>query len=403
MTPTTEQQIPQDNQSEKALLSCLCQDHGLIYEITVNLFWNAANRIIFEAVERLGKNSKVKTLDFQVLKTEVGRSGQLEDCGGIEYLNEIWGFCPAPSAWAYYRDSLESCRLHREAVIAAMQILKAESSEEAQKAVADLSKSSAMVTGSIRPIKSLLFDTIDWMERNAQRRSRPFVKFGIRELDNMVWIEPGNQIVISANTGGGKTALATQAVVQSTGTSWAIFSMEMQGEAIAERMIANGGPVSLGGLRSGKLQPWEHNNMDSAITKLRERKIWVEDRATTVEKIASTCRSLQLAHGLDAIVVDYLQLIVPSGKAPDSRQEQVAQISRALKLLASELKIAVLTMSQLNDDGRLRESRAIGHDADVVLRISEEKDGQAIWIDKHRNGARGKVSVNFNGQYVRFE
>ena len=115
--------------------------------------------------------------------------------------------------------------------------------------------------------------------------------------------------------------------------------------------------------------------------------------------IANTCRALQKSHGLDAIVVDYLQLVTPSVRQKESRQEQVAEISRSLKNLAMELKIAVITMSQLNDDGRLRESRAIGQDADIVLRISENE----ISIDKHRNGPKGSVPIRFVGQYVRFE
>jgi replicative DNA helicase len=397
MSPT-EQQIPQDVTSEKALLSCLLQDPRLISEVPVHMFWIASHRIIYEALERLIANFRVKTIDFPVVKTEIANRGQTEDAGGTEYLNEIWGFLDSPSVWAYYLDNLDLVRRHREAVMGAMEIQSAGTAEEAIATLQKLSSVPQFVQGSMRHIKDVLRSLPDFLEERAMKRS-PVVQFGIPELDKAVWVGRGSQVVICAETGGGKTSLAAQAVAATQTRKWAIFSLEMESEAIVARIAANVGSIALHRLYRGELLPNEWISWKEVGEDLTERHVWMDDRQFTVSQIAAICRNLQKSQGLDAIVVDYLQLVTPSDRKKESRQEQVAEISRSLKNLAMELKIAVITMSQLNDEGRLRESRAIGQDADVVLRITEKE----ISIDKHRNGARGSIPIKFVGEFVRFE
>ncbi len=394
----TEQQIPQDLISEKALMSCLLGNPALLSEIPVNMFWMASHRIVYESIQRLAKNPKVKQMDFAVLRTDISSRSQLEDAGGVEYLNEIWGFCPTPSAWAYYRDNLDLVRRHREAVLVAMEVQRAESSEEALMAMDNLTRGAQFVPGTMRHISEVLKSLPDYLENRAIQRNS-VVRFGIQKLDEILWIGKGSQVVICAETGGGKTSLAAQAVAASENQKWGIFTLEMEAEAIVARLAANVGSIALNRLYRGSLTPPEWQSWKELSEDFKERKIWLDDRQTTVAQIGNVCRALQRSHGLDAIVVDYLQLVTPSVRHKDSRQEQVAEISRSLKNLAMELKIAVITMSQLNDEGRLRESRAIGQDADIVLRITESE----ISIDKHRNGARGSVPVRFVGPHVRFE
>lgn len=394
----TEQQIPQDLTSEKALISCLLQSPKLLSDIPINCFWHAGHRIIYETVERLVANPRVKTIDFPLVRTDLDHRGQLIDAGGVDYLNELWAFCPAPEAWAYYRDNLDLVRRHREAVLGAFEIQSATSPEEALAAVEKLSRGGQFVNGSMRHIRDVLKGLPDYLEDRAMKKS-PVFQFGIKELDETIWVARGNQVVISAETGGGKTSLAAQAVAVSQTRRWAIFSLEMESEAIVARLAANVGSIGLSRLYRGELLPTELMSWREVGEDFAERHVWMDDRQFTVSQIAAVCRNLQKAHGLDAIVVDYLQLVTPSERRKESREQQVAEISRSLKNLAMELKIAVITMSQLNDEGRLRESRAIGQDADVVLRIT----GDEIIIDKHRNGPRRSIPVKFEGQFVRFE
>jgi replicative DNA helicase len=135
--------------------------------------------------------------------------------------------------------------------------------------------------------------------------------------------------------------------------------------------------------------------------------VWIEDEhPIDARYVASKCRALAARGGLSLVVVDYLQLVSPAvaGKRDSSREREVAEISRALKSLALELNVVVLALSQLNDAGQLRESRAIGQDADIVLHIAGEDDGkpERIEIQKHRNGPRCQVPVNFDGRFMRF-
>lgn len=394
----TDTQIPQDLTSEKALLSCILQNPGLISEIPIQMFWVAAHRIIYEAVERLMANHRVKVIDFPVVKTEISRLNQLEDSGGVHYLNEVWGFCPAPSAWVYYRDNLDLVRRHREAVLGAIEIQNAGTAEDAISALEKLSQGPQFIQGSLRHISDVLKSLPNYLENHSLNR-QPVARFGIEKLDELVWISKGCQVVIAGETAGGKTSLATQMVAASELRKWAFFSLEMSAEAIVARLAASIGSINLSHLYRSELLPTEFSAWRDIEEDFSSRPVWFDDRQFSVAKIAAICRSLQKAYGLDAIVVDYLQLITPSDRRRDSREQQVAEISRSLKNLAMELKIAVITMSQLNDEGRLRESRAIGQDADVVLRITREE----IIIDKQRNGPRGSVKIKFNGEYTRFE
>jgi replicative DNA helicase len=391
-----EANIPVASDLEKSLLSCLMLKPALSGEVNGNLFWDPAHRMIFESIQDL-KESGVG-VDFGVLVNHLSDRGLLDDVGGREGLNEIWSSSPTPDGWRYYAQNLDRVRLHRESVISAIAILQAPTAKEALAEVEKLTQSKAMVAGSVRHIKDVLQDTLGWLDAKRDGHARPRVQFGIEPLDRQLWIEPGNLIVISAQTGGGKTALAVQSVIESPRTKWAIFSLEMEGEAIGARVLANAGSISLQNLRAGRLKLEEREALCEAIDEQSKRSVWLDDSQLTVSQIADRCRSLQRSHGLEAIVVDYLQIINPSVRKEESRQQQVAEISRSLKNLAMELRIVVVTMSQLNDEGRLRESRAIGQDADLVINVAEEE----LSIQKHRNGPKGIFPIKFLGEYTRF-
>jgi replicative DNA helicase len=256
------------------------------------------------------------------------------------------------------------------------------------------------------PFRDRVNDTLACIEQAAKTKPLSVIKFGIEALDNaLLPIEPGNQIVICAETGGGKTALAIQAALSSPEQAFAIFSMEMDAKALIMRMFTSESCVPLSSLRQGRLTKEEYRHLKAAAELLKPRNIHIEDeQLVDVHGIAARCRAMKQSGGLSAVMVDYLQLVAPSttGKRDVSREREVAEVSRSLKRLALELGVVVVALSQLNDDGRLRESRAIGQDADVVLRVVQEEEGDSIRILKHRNGALGVVPVMFDGSHLRF-
>jgi replicative DNA helicase len=254
------------------------------------------------------------------------------------------------------------------------------------------------------PFKDRIRETLDYIEQLATTKPQSVIKFGIDALDNaLLPIEPGNQIIICAETGGGKTALALQAALSSPDKAFGIFSLEMDVRSLIMRMLTSEASVPFSKLRQGRLAERDYQRLTSAVGRLGPRNIHIEDEsAVDVQGIATRCRALKRTQGLDAVVVDYLQLVTPATKRDSSREREVSEISRSLKRLALELGVVVIALSQLNDDGRLRESRAIGQDADVVLKVAEGDSGHSIQIKKHRNGPIGAFPVTFDGAHMRF-
>jgi replicative DNA helicase len=255
------------------------------------------------------------------------------------------------------------------------------------------------------PFRERVNEALEWIDQLATNPPRSVIRFGLPRLDNaLLPLEPADQVVLCAETGRGKSALASQAVLSSSEKKFAIFSVEMPWRSLVARMFAGEGQIEFKNLRQGRLSKPERLRLQEAIKRLSGRTIWIEDEPTDVLSIAAKCRRFKHSSGLDAIVVDYLQLVAPAqgGKRDTSREREVAEISRSLKSLALELGIVVIALSQLNDAGQLRESRAIGQDADIVLQICQDEDGASIQVRKHRNGPRCKIPVTFDGTIMRF-
>ena len=251
-----------------------------------------------------------------------------------------------------------------------------------------------------------------------------YVKFGFPKLDNAIGaIEPGDFVIVSGETSSGKTALGLNLCLhcacQNQGV--AIFSLEMAEHRIVWRLLANDASFPMWGFRGGPFTPQQRKQLNQSATRMTQYPIFIE-RASTVGELVNRSRQIKLRNeDLRVIVADYLQLLQPaatSRRRETSREREVAECSRQLKGLALELKVVVLALSQINDEGLLRESRAIGHDADIVLRIDEPKkrreDGENcneedskkrfIVVRKNRDGERGQqIPAKLVGQYMRFE
>ena len=239
------------------------------------------------------------------------------------------------------------------------------------------------------------------------------VRFGLSTLDNELGggVHPGELCVISADTNIGKSALSLHPILWAARAkrSVALFSFEMPGTQIVERTLAHEGDLSMRTIRSGKFLSGELAKLHSSAKQISDYAIFVEETGYDINQVVSRCRYLALRYNIALIVVDYLQLIEPAltRNRETTREREVADISRKLKRLALELKIPVIAVSQLNEQGRLPQSRAIGHDADIVLKLEESDSENAFALDvliaKHRSAARNKrVTLEFFGEYMRF-
>jgi replicative DNA helicase len=401
-------ELPKDEVGEKGLLCSIIQNTAILLEnenvLADNLFQVPANQRIFFAIRKLAPH--FSEIDFKTLRGEFDAK-ELKEIGDLDYLNEIFGFVPTASNWEYYFTKAFDAERLRKAQLGALEILKlrnprgageaAEIAEEALRAIA---------APNIKPpvsFREQLHTTLDWLEQLATTPPESIVRFGISGLDDALQpIEPSNQIVICADTGRGKSALAAQAVLSTLDRSFAIFSLEMPVRALITRILATESKVPFGDLRRGRIRDGDYTLVTQAVTRLSNRNIWIEDQhPISAHTIATKCRQYKRT-GLDCIIVDYLQLVAPGANRRDNREREVAEISRALKSLALELDIVVIALSQLNDSGQLRESRAIGQDADIVLHIYQDEDGYSIQVRKHRNGPRCSIPVTFNGAFMRF-
>jgi replicative DNA helicase len=400
--------LPYAEDAEKGLLCSLLLKPTLYLEqakiIQDHLFWLPANRIIFGIVRDLAQ--RADWIDFPMLVSELSKIKQLEEVGGRDYLNELFNFVPTYSAWQYYYEGAFNAYRARQAHLAAHKILELNDPDEQAILVEEALRSIA--APQIRQeisFKEQLLETIDWIGERSRSEAKSVIRFGINSLDEaLLPIETGDQIVISGDTGGGKSALASQAVLESREANFAIFSLEMHARSLITRMLAAEGNIQFCNLRKGRLLDREYPLLTQAVERLSKRSIWIEDeRPIDAHSIAARCRVLK-HKGLSAIVVDYLQLVTPSGrgKRDFSREREVAEISRSLKSLALDLGIVVIALSQVNEDGQLRESRTIGQDADIVLQIIADDRERSIQVRKHRNGPRARIPVQFDGACMRF-
>ncbi len=286
------------------------------------------------------------------------------------------------------------------------------------------------LSGSVFHIDEILPEVIDRVMKNASRREMTTgIPTGFSELDaKLSGLQPSDLIIVAARPSMGKTAFALSIaynVAVSFGKSVAIFSLEMPKEQLVMRFLSQESKISLQAIRSGHLNQIEINNLVEAAKKMESAPIYIDDTpAVSVLEVRAKARRLKAERGLDLIIIDYLQLM-KGLKATESRQQEVAEISRSLKELAKELDIPVLALSQLSrqvehrSDKRpqladLRESGSIEQDADVVMFIHrpevykkdpspEEKGLAEIIIAKQRNGPIGSVRLRFYSNIVRFE
>jgi replicative DNA helicase len=428
MTPTATapHSLSHNEDAEKALLCSLIQRPSLLDElggaIKKESFYTPAHGTVFERLPAL--YARDGHLDFLALKRELERDQLLDEVGGAQALDEIWAFVPTAANWRYYADQVQEAYVRRSVSIRcrALDQLMLDPATDMASAVTGtveetLTSLSMSVSTPPKDTRERLKDLLEEFEARALGQTPAGITTGIGNLDaRLLPFKEGNNVVISAPTSEGKSALAVQIATHAAECQnkvVAIFSFEMSVEEILERQICGLGEINNEHLSRGLLTHQEFNRITDASRRLHElleTKLFIVDDASTMQSVISKCRQIQVKAGsLDLVVIDYLQLLTPEAKRnADRREREVAEDSRKFKRAATTMKFVGMAISQLNDDGQIRESRAVEHDCDCHLQISADPDSNPdtdrfIEIKKQRNGARNLgIPVTFEGQYMRF-
>ena len=431
---------PQNVEAEKALLGAIILKPDVMHDVSVTVFpesfYAEKHRLIFEALIQIF--AKGDPVDVVSVATKLKDMGALERTGGAAYVTELIEMVPAAGNAMYYAEQVGNKSTLRSLIHAADDIAEIgfsdpesvdEALDQAEKKIFQATQ--APSAQKFRPIGTALKEAWERFEHLSENPGlNRGVPSGFTALDNVLsGFQKSDLVIIAARPSMGKTTfaldIARNAALQH-GASVGIFSLEMSDQQLVDRLLAAEAGVDSWKLRTGKLSnDNEYEALQSAMTKLHKAPIHIIDEAAmNIVKMRSAARRLKNEYGLDLLIVDYLQLMSPTlTKNSDSMVQQVTEISRSLKILARELQVPVIALSQLSRaveqrGGKprlsdLRDSGSIEQDADVVMFIHREdkmnKDKEAerpniaeIMVEKHRNGPVGHAELYFDDKHVRF-
>ncbi len=428
---------PQDIEAEQAVLGSMLTDQDAVIAAIEVLkeddFYREDNKIIYTAL--LNIYNRAEPIDIITLKSELSSMGKLEAVGGLEYIAQLPDKVPTTANVERYVKIVEEKSMLRNLVKTANEIInlgydETENVEDimdvAEKKIFDVMqrKNSKGYT----PIKDILIDSFTQLENLYNKKgSITGVPSGFVELDRKTAGLHGSELIlIAARPAMGKTAFAlnigTYAATRA-GCPVAIFSLEMSKEQLANRILCSEALVDSNKVRTGELEDEEWGKLAQTSGELSTAEIYVDDTpGISVMEIRAKCRKLKLEKNIGLVIIDYLQLIQGSGKRGASREQEIAEISRSLKILAKELNVPVIALSQLSRavEGRpdhrpmlsdLRESGSIEQDADIVMFLyrddyynenSEKKNIAEVIIAKQRSGSTGTVELAWLGNYTKF-
>lgn len=433
---------PQDVEAERSVLGALMLDKNAIVNVADFLapsdFYENKHQKVYESVINLW--SKGEPVDLLTVSHELKARKQLTDVGGIDYLTELADSVPTSAHVVHYAEIVKEQRVRRDLIAAASEISEKafgfQNFEELleiveQKIFGISQKSRPQKFVSIKDELPSAYERIEKLQRGEKDNLRGVPTF-FYDLDKFLsGFQPSDLIIVGARPSYGKTSLVLDIARQSAvmgKKSIGVFSIEMSKEQIIDRLIAGQAQIPLWRLRTGKLgDDMEFSLVQEALNELSGAKIFIDDTPSpTILQMRSMARRLQLEHGIDMLIVDYLQLIQPR-TGSDNVVQQVTEISRGLKSLARELNVPVVAVSQLSRDvdkrdvkiprlSDLRESGSLEQDADVVLfiyrkdkvaspmedDIAEDNTVEVI-IAKHRNGPTGTVKLIFDKEKVSFK
>ncbi|MGN1208208.1 MAG: replicative DNA helicase [Christensenellales bacterium] len=428
--------LPHNLDAEQALLGCLLIDEKvplvIFSEINSDEFYSNAHKQIFEAMLEVYK--KNMPIDFVTITDELDNEGILNEVGGVTYITSLTNSVPSSANFAHYAELIKRDAMLRKLIASGQSIVEhtfnstdqTEALTFAEKTVFDLSQKheTSHLTSAETAINEVIakFELIE-----KDKTALAGLKTGFYGLDLLTnGFQKSDLILLAARPGVGKTSFAMNIInnIALNGGSCAVFSLEMSASQLMQRAICSTAMVSMSKALKGELSTNEWKLILQAKDKLSKAKIFIDDSAlNTPVDILSKCRRIQREHGLDIVMIDYLQLM-SSGKKTDNRQTEVSEISRSLKIAAKELNVPILCLSQLSRavEGRkgnkpvlsdLRESGAIEQDADIVMFIHNpdmylQDDGAIkqgivdLILAKHRNGALDTIKLKFISEHTTF-
>lgn len=427
---------PHDSEAEQSLLGSMLLSDDVIPEVAeiVNQdsFYTDVNRHIFEAILEL--YSKGEPADPITVSDKLMEAGVLEAVGGKSYIHTLVNVVPTAANAKYYAEIVEKNGLLRSLIKVATEIasLGYEPGSEVER-VLDKAESlifgvaSKRISEKFTHIKDLLIDSFEQIEHLYEKKATVTgLATGFKDLDEITsGLHKSDLIVVAARPSMGKTSFAlsmAQNIALNQKVPVALFSLEMSRHQLVQRLMCSEARVDAQSLRTGNLNEDDWPKLSAAVGRLAEAPVFIDDTPNmTILELRAKARRLMAKEKLGLIIVDYLQLM-QGHKRADSRQQEISEISRALKILGRELNVPVIAVSQLSraveqrQDKRpmlsdLRESGAIEQDADLVIfiyrdeyynRDSEERGIAEIIISKHRNGPTGTVRLVFLEHYTRF-
>jgi replicative DNA helicase len=427
--------LPHNIEAEQWVLGAMLKERTSIAQAVEALkgedFYRDAHKILFNSMLELYK--KDTPVDMVTLAESLSSTSRLESVGGITYISEVYGTAiSTANVKSYIRIVAEKATL-RKLIRASTEIIEDSYNkqdnveaimESAEKKIFNLADKKS--NSDFEPMNIVLERGFLEIERLFNNKgSLTGVPSGFSDLDAKTsGFQKSDMILIAARPSMGKTTFVlnlTQHAALRAGKSVAVFSLEMSKEQLAYKLLCAEANVDMLKLRTGNLDDRDWENIAKASGPLAAAKIYIDDTAgVSVMEMRSKCRKLKIEHGIDMIVIDYLQLM--SGSNPENRQQEVSEISRSIKALAKEMSCPVIALSQLSRapeqraDHRpmlsdLRESGSIEQDADVVMFLyrdeyynkeTEEKNVAECIIAKQRNGPTGTVKMAWLGQFSKF-
>lgn len=427
---------PNSVEAEQSVLGSMLLDREAIIIALEILhctdFYKEAHKEIFEAMYDLFDRNE--PVDLVTLTEELKKRGILDAIGGIPYLTSLATGVPIASNVRHYAEIVEEKSILRKLIKASQEIVHLgyssdvevpEIIERAQKSIYDISQD--RLDRGFVAIKDVLSDTFDRIEQLYENKTKiTGMTTGFIDLDKKLsGFHKTDLILVAGRPSMGKSALAlnlAQNAAVKAEASVAVFSLEMSREQLMLRMVAAESMVSLGKIRIGNLNEDEWTKIANAMVPLSQSKIFFDDTpGISVMEIRSKCRRLKMERGLDLVLIDYLQLM-EGERGSENRQQEIASISRNLKVMAKELDCPVIALSQLSRAPELRanhrpilsdlrESGAMEQDADLVMFLyrdeyyhpdTDKKNIAEVIIAKHRHGEIGTVDLIWLGQFQKF-
>lgn len=428
--------LPHDLQTERAVLGSILVSNELLAVVMVRLsptaFYRRAHQLTYKAM--LALNASGEPIDVLTVAGELAKGGHEDEAGGYAYLSSLTDGVPRSANIESYANRVTELASLRALIRTSTDMMASaydqagESQDILDKAASDvLALAQGRNAGALVPMSDIEPLLMPIIERHAQNDPKSVgVSTGFQQLDRMLWgLKPGQLVIVAARPAMGKTSWVMN-VAQHVGMFMkrhvAVFSLEMTKEELGLRLLAQSAEVSGARLIRGTMSEVEYERVGHAMQPIAESKIYVDDSAdATPFEIRAKARAMKGSVGLDLVIVDYLQLMHVSERT-ENRTQEIAQISRHLKMMAKELHVPVVALSQLSrglearKDKRpmlsdLRESGALEQDADVVLFIYRDEVYQAteknrgaaeIIIGKNRGGPQGTIDLQWFPEQTRF-